>query len=48
MTAIADPADGYTETMAPLIIDDKVIIGSSGAEYGIRGSCGHATPAPAP
>ena len=23
--------------MAPLIIDDKVIIGSSGAEYGIRG-----------
>ncbi len=34
---IADPAEGYTETMAPLIIDDKVIIGSSGAEYGIRG-----------
>jgi PQQ-dependent dehydrogenase (methanol/ethanol family) len=37
VTTIADPADGYTETMAPLIIDDKVIIGSSGAEYGIRG-----------
>src|SRR5689334_24636069 len=36
-TTIADPAEGYTETMAPLIIDDKVIIGSSGAEYGIRG-----------
>ena len=34
---IADPAEGYTETMAPLVIDDKVIIGSSGAEYGIRG-----------
>ena len=37
VTTIADPAEGYTETMAPLIIDDKVIIGSSGAEYGIRG-----------
>lgn len=34
---VADPAEGYTETMAPLVIDDKVIIGSSGAEYGIRG-----------
>lgn len=34
---IADPAEGYTETMAPLVVDDKVIIGSSGAEYGIRG-----------
>src|SRR5438034_1054344 len=32
-----DPAEGYTETMAPLVIDDKVIIGTSGAEYGIRG-----------
>ena len=37
VATIADPAEGYTETMAPLIIDDKVIIGSSGAEYGIRG-----------
>src|ERR1043165_699255 len=37
VTTVADPAEGYTETMAPLIIDDKVIIGSSGAEYGIRG-----------
>jgi PQQ-dependent dehydrogenase (methanol/ethanol family) len=37
VTTIADPTEGYTETMAPLIIDDKVIIGSSGAEYGIRG-----------
>lgn len=36
-TQIADPAEGYTETMAPLVIDDKVIIGTSGAEYGIRG-----------
>jgi alcohol dehydrogenase (cytochrome c) len=37
VVTVADPAEGYTETMAPLIIDDKVIIGSSGAEYGIRG-----------
>jgi PQQ-dependent dehydrogenase (methanol/ethanol family) len=34
---VGDPAEGYTETMAPLVIDDKVIIGTSGAEYGIRG-----------
>jgi PQQ-dependent dehydrogenase (methanol/ethanol family) len=34
---IADPEAGYSETMAPLIIDDMVIIGTSGAEYGIRG-----------
>src|SRR5207249_3684292 len=31
------PAAGYTETMAPLVIGDMVIIGTSGAEYGIRG-----------
>ena len=37
VVTVGDPAEGYTETMAPLIIDDKVIIGSSGAEYGIRG-----------
>jgi PQQ-dependent dehydrogenase (methanol/ethanol family) len=37
VATVADPAEGYTETMAPLVIDDKVIIGSSGAEYGIRG-----------
>ena len=37
VATVGDPAEGYTETMAPLIIDDKVIIGSSGAEYGIRG-----------
>ena len=31
------PEAGYTETMAPLVIGDMVIIGTSGAEYGIRG-----------
>ncbi len=34
---MGDPAFGYTQTMAPLVIGDKVIIGTSGAEYGIRG-----------
>ncbi|MGH7699193.1 MAG: pyrroloquinoline quinone-dependent dehydrogenase [Gemmatimonadales bacterium] len=37
VTQIADPAFGYSETMAPLVIDNLVIIGTSGAEYGIRG-----------
>jgi PQQ-dependent dehydrogenase (methanol/ethanol family) len=31
------PEAGYTETMAPLVIGDNVIIGTAGAEYGIRG-----------
>src|SRR2546430_1356897 len=31
------PEAGYTETMAPLVIGDNVIIGTSGAEDGIRG-----------
>jgi PQQ-dependent dehydrogenase (methanol/ethanol family) len=34
---IADPEAGYSETMAPLIVDNMVIVGISGAEYGIRG-----------
>jgi PQQ-dependent dehydrogenase (methanol/ethanol family) len=34
---VGDPAQGYTETMAPLAIGGNVIIGTSGAEYGIRG-----------
>lgn len=35
---IADPMAGYSETMAPLATPDgKVLIGTSGAEYGIRG-----------
>jgi alcohol dehydrogenase (cytochrome c) len=36
-TEIADPEFGYSETVAPTIYDDKVILGISGAEYGIRG-----------
>ena len=34
---VADPALGETLTLAPLIVKDLGIIGSSGAEYGIRG-----------
>src|SRR3989475_4943122 len=34
---VGDPAAGYTQTMAPLVVGDNVIIGTSGAEYGIRG-----------
>lgn len=36
-TAIADPEKGYSETMAPTVIDGKVLIGTNGGEYGIRG-----------
>jgi alcohol dehydrogenase (cytochrome c) len=34
---IADPNLGYSETMAPAVVDGKVIIGTNGGEYGIRG-----------
>ena len=36
-TQIADPEKGYSETMAPTVIDGKVLIGTNGGEYGIRG-----------
>ncbi len=34
---IADPELGYSETMAPTVVEDKVLIGTNGGEYGIRG-----------
>ena len=34
---VADPAYGYSITAAPLVVDDMVLIGVSGGEYGIRG-----------
>ena len=34
---IADPEQGYSENMAPLAVDGKVLIGVSGGEFGIRG-----------
>jgi alcohol dehydrogenase (cytochrome c) len=36
-TEIADPEFGYSETVAPTVYGNKVILGISGAEYGIRG-----------
>ena len=32
-----DPQLGQTMTMAPLVVHDKVIVGISGGEYGVRG-----------
>ncbi len=34
---IADPEKGYSETMAPTVVENKVLIGTNGGEYGIRG-----------
>ena len=36
-TQIADPEQGYSETMAPVAVDGKILIGTNGGEYGIRG-----------
>ena len=36
-TKVADPNFGETLTMAPLIIKDRVLVGNSGAELGVRG-----------
>ncbi len=36
-TEIADPEKGYSETMAPTVVDGKVLIGINGGEYGVRG-----------
>jgi PQQ-dependent dehydrogenase (methanol/ethanol family) len=36
-TQIAEPELGYSETMAPTAVDGKILIGTSGGEYGIRG-----------
>ena len=36
-TEIADPDKGYSETMSPTVVDGKVLIGTNGGEYGIRG-----------
>jgi PQQ-dependent dehydrogenase (methanol/ethanol family) len=36
-TQIAEPELGYSETMAPTVVDNMVLIGTNGGEYGIRG-----------
>jgi glucose dehydrogenase len=34
---IADPELGYSETMAPVAVNGRILIGTNGGEYGIRG-----------
>jgi alcohol dehydrogenase (cytochrome c) len=34
---LGDPEKGYSETMAPTAVDGKILIGTNGGEYGIRG-----------
>jgi alcohol dehydrogenase (cytochrome c) len=36
-TTVADYQTGYSITVAPLALKDKVIVGMSGGEYGVRG-----------
>ena len=36
-TQIADPELGYSETMAPVAVNGKILIGTNGGEYGVRG-----------
>ena len=34
---VGDPELGYSETMAPTVVNGKVLLGTNGGEYGIRG-----------
>jgi len=36
-TKVAETTSGYTMTIAPMVVHDKVIVGVAGGEYGIRG-----------
>src|SRR5689334_4266847 len=36
-TPVGNRADGYSLSMAPLVVKDKVVVGVGGGEYGIRG-----------
>ena len=45
--AVGNPRLGYSITMAPLIVKDKVLVGVGGGEYGIRGSSRRSTRRPA-
>jgi len=36
-TEVADPELGYSETMAPTAIKGKILLGTNGGEYGVRG-----------
>ena len=37
MSKVAEHAHGYSVSLAPLVVKDKVIVGVGGGEYGIRG-----------
>src|SRR5688572_14979569 len=37
-TKLGDIKNGETMTMAPLVVKDKVLVGNSGGEYGVRGA----------
>ena len=36
-TDVADPELGYSETMAPTAVKGKILLGTNGGEYGVRG-----------
>src|SRR5690348_14036730 len=36
-TDIGDPDKGYSNTMAPAVVNGKVLLGTNGGEYGVRG-----------
>ncbi len=36
-TKLAEPEAGYSMTLAPLVVKDKVIVGVAGGEFGVRG-----------
>lgn len=36
-TQMADPKKGYSGTVAPIVVKDKVVVGIAGAEFGTRG-----------
>ena len=36
-TVVASPADGYTLTGAPLVVNNAVVVGEAGGDYGARG-----------
>jgi len=36
-SVVAEPQSGYTLTLAPLALKDKIIVGVSGGEFGVRG-----------
>jgi len=46
-TKVDENKNNYYFTLAPLIAKGKVMVGTSGGEYGIRGYIARSTPTPA-